>query len=193
MNARMQALLVLWTAVLLPVGGAAYCQAAAPMVLDIAATDAVNWRVVLEKADAAPDAVGMAVQAYSVGEDGRKRRCLGFDLPFSSRTGFEAFTLRYAGTIPPSILLSELRVRVYGLNTPHSLAVLLRDGEGRLHEIDMGELRFDGWRVLTCRIRPPFGPASFAGVRVYALPGRLPRERRLLLLLGELELMEGSQ
>jgi hypothetical protein len=45
--------------------------------------------------------------------------------------------------------IKAVAVNVYGLNFPHTLSIILIDNEGREKIIQMGNLRFDGWRELT--------------------------------------------
>ena len=47
--------------------------------------------------------------------------------------------------------LKALAVNAYGLNFPHSLSAILIDSEGRERVIELGSLRYEGWRELTWR------------------------------------------
>jgi hypothetical protein len=47
--------------------------------------------------------------------------------------------------------VKALAVNVYGLNFPHTLFALLIDHEGREKVIEMGSLKYEGWRELTWR------------------------------------------
>lgn len=194
MNARRWATGLLWALAVLPARCPAYCQStgAGPVVLDLAATTAEDWRIPVEDADVAPELTGVGIRAWSVVDSFGRTGYLGVSLPFSPGTGVEAFTVLYAGPATPPLLLSEVRIRLRGLNTRHSLAILLRDGRGGLHEVGLGELDFDGSKMLICKVVPAVGPVAFAGIRVYASATLMPRERRLLLLLSELRLTGGG-
>jgi hypothetical protein len=47
--------------------------------------------------------------------------------------------------------LKALAVNVYGLNFPHSLSAILIDSDGREKVIELGSLKYDGWKELTWR------------------------------------------
>jgi hypothetical protein len=47
--------------------------------------------------------------------------------------------------------LKAVAVNVYGLNFPHSLSAILIDSEGREKVIELGSLKYEGWRELTWR------------------------------------------
>jgi hypothetical protein len=58
--------------------------------------------------------------------------------------------------IPLSGLVRQLDVWVWGSNLNHRLEVYLRDYTGMIHRIDLGSLKFLGWRNLHAMIPPNF-------------------------------------
>jgi hypothetical protein len=61
-----------------------------------------------------------------------------------------------AQEIPLSGLVRQLDVWVWGSNLNHRLEVYLRDYTGVIHRIDLGSLRFLGWKNLHAAIPPNF-------------------------------------
>lgn len=49
------------------------------------------------------------------------------------------------GVVHNVAVIREIQTRVYGLNFPHRLSVLLLDSFGNERSFDMGNLQFDGW------------------------------------------------
>ena len=81
-----------------------------------------------------------------------------FEIPAYSGVGgsqFDGF-----GVLQNVSVIKEIQVNVYGLNYPHALSIVLEDQENREVEYFLGNLEFDGWRLLTWR-----NPAYIEDVR----------------------------
>jgi len=73
------------------------------------------------------------------------------DRTYDDKTRFEqdADGKEGYGVIKNVGTVKQISVNVYGLNFPHSLLVMYEDGDGVMHEANMGSLNFDGWATLT--------------------------------------------
>jgi hypothetical protein len=94
-----------------------------------------------------------AYEMSTVGEDGTITPMDQGDGITSMRSRFEAPEAGQPafGVIKNVGVIREVKVRVYGLNFPHSLSTILVDGMGNERTIFMGFLNFDGWGELIWR------------------------------------------
>jgi hypothetical protein len=65
--------------------------------------------------------------------------------------------------------LKAVAVNAYGLNFPHRLSAILIDSEGREKVVEMGSLKYDGWRELTWRNPQYISEVRNREVRLYPL------------------------
>jgi hypothetical protein len=86
------------------------------------------------------------IQAYAdrteVAADGTVQPVQGNDVRRGDKFEDGFGVIKNVGTI------RQIGVNIYGLNFPHSVAVILQDENNRRHEVFMGNLQFDGWRQL---------------------------------------------
>jgi len=103
-----------------------------------------------------------AYELTEVGEDGTVTPMDESDGITNVKTRFEAQEegAPAFGVVKNVGVIREIAVRVYGLNFPHGLSVMLTDGMGNERTMFMGFLNFDGWGELIWR-----NPAYLTEVR----------------------------
>ncbi|MDR2786670.1 MAG: flagellar filament outer layer protein FlaA [Treponema sp.] len=99
----------------------------------------------------------------TVGDDGAVSRPEGEDRSQPSRFEDGYGVIKNVGS------LKAVAVNVYGLNFPHSLAAILIDSEGREKVIEMGSLKYEGWRELTWRNPQYISEVRNRELRLYPL------------------------
>jgi hypothetical protein len=99
----------------------------------------------------------------TVGDDGGVSRPESEDRSQPSRFEDGFGVVKNVGSI------KALAVNVYGLNFPHTLFALLIDSEGREKVIEMGSLKYEGWRELTWRNPQYISEVRNRELRLYPL------------------------
>ncbi|NIZ18703.1 flagellar filament outer layer protein FlaA [Entomospira culicis] len=88
------------------------------------------------------------------GEDGAQDESgfiLGARVQFIRRA-LSHFTIKSVNPLLIEGVTKTISVQVAGRNVPHTLSIVIRDYEGRRHELVMGKLDFAGWKQLSVSI-----------------------------------------
>lgn len=91
------------------------------------------------------------INGEEVDSDGSVNRILGARIQFLRRS-LSQFSIKSVNPIPVNGVTKTLSVWVAGRNAPHRLNIVIRDYEGRRHELVMGNLDFSGWQQLSVSI-----------------------------------------
>ncbi|NIZ46824.1 flagellar filament outer layer protein FlaA [Entomospira nematocerorum] len=84
-------------------------------------------------------------------ESDEQNRILGTRIQFLRRS-LSQFTIKAVNPIPIQGVTKTISVWVAGRNTQHTLSIVIRDYEGRRHELVLGQLDFSGWKQLSVSI-----------------------------------------